>query len=66
MTFVCVSPTALKKSITANASWGNGHTWHVLSDYDDEFILFCMPLENIVLQMNELAIEAARCLSCSV
>lgn len=29
-------PNALKKSITANGNWGNGYTWHVLSDYHDE------------------------------
>lgn len=36
MTFVCISPNCLKKSITANGNWGNGYTWHGLSDYHDE------------------------------
>lgn len=43
MTLECVSPTASKKSIMAYASWGNGLTCHVLSDYNDELFHFCMP-----------------------
>ena len=49
MTPLSVYPTDLKKSITANTSWGNWPTCYVchvlLSDYEDVFTLFCMPLE---------------------
>lgn len=57
----------INKSIMANASWGNLHTCRVLlSDYDDGLILFCIPLENMGLGVNELAIESACWLSRSI